>query len=95
MVVTGGGDMVRVVVGGLEQKSYQTYFELSCSKSCAEAVSYGCDNSVSYFSDIKAASKPPPGPPRGLLANPQFSSVMKNSLFSQVNTSIITAGVQG
>jgi len=40
--------------------------------------------------------KPPDPPhPKGLLANPEFSNILKNSLFSQVNVSIGTAGVTG
>merc|ERR1712012_1070650 len=47
-----------------------------------------------YKYEINSITKPPPPPhPQGLLANPEFSNILKNSLFSQVNVSIGTAGV--
>ena len=38
------------------------------------------------FSEINSITKPPPPPhPQGLMANPEFSNILKNSLFSQVD----------
>lgn len=37
--------------------------------------------------------QPPTNPAQGLMANPELSNILKNSLFSQVNVSIGTAGV--
>ena len=37
--------------------------------------------------------QPPASQSQGLMANPELSNILKNSLFSQVNVSIGTAGV--
>ena len=46
------------------------------------------------FSEINTMTKQPPASQsQGLMANPELSNILKNSLFSQVNVSIGTAGV--
>ena len=47
-------------------------------------------------SDVSSMTKSSDAPSgQGLMANPELSNILKNSLYSQVNVSIGTAGVLG
>ena len=63
------------------KKMTKTKSRLTFGTPCIIELNRGSD-----FSEINSITKPPPPPhPQGLMANPEFSNILKNSLFSQVD----------